>query len=392
VIDGDGLGLTGDSPWSSQNSKQTYSFKVVCNGAIIPHFWVGIRASNTVHFIATGGAVVPFQDFSDEFSKLRPFIPANTLGEAEKSHGYCKPTLPSGGNILEDSRTINRASPCVKNNFCASNVNSQVPVQTIAFGGCYCDKDCYRPENADCCLDATNCMFREGTTWTDAVTYFATHSADCVDGLYDCDGNCLGNWAFNIIGDGTCDDGRRGFNLNCISDRHDFAWDNGDCFCDADAGYFLDCDGTCQNLKDMNPDKQCTCDDFPPNIALYDCSGNCRPVVPTVLCTGLADVDIDCPAGYALVGASSLEEAIAAVCQELPDGCVVDIPTFIGDHVCDAESQYNNEICEWDGGDCCLESCIDQAGGLETNLELCYTSAKDCQDPLYQVNKNAPVV
>jgi hypothetical protein len=50
-------------------------------------------------------------------------------------------------------------------------------------------------------------------------------------------------------------------------------------------------------------------------------------------------------------------------------------PLWIGDAYCDVIA--NVEECAWDGGDCCLGSCVD------TVVYTCGAAAMDCQDPLF---------
>jgi len=42
----------------------------------------------------------------------------------------------------------------------------------------------------------------------------------------------------------------------------------------------------------------------------------------------------------------------------LPDGCVVPNPNWIRDGYCDKAGNYNTAECDWDGGDCCPETCV----------------------------------
>lgn len=52
--------------------------------------------------------------------------------------------------------------------------------------------------------------------------------------------------------------------------------------------------------------------------------------------------------------------------------CVVANPSFIGDGWCDVGT-YNSELCGWDGGDCCAETCVPS--------KYSCTNAKVCLDP-----------
>jgi hypothetical protein len=118
-------------------------------------------------------------------------------------------------------------------------------------------------------------------------------------------------------------------------------------------------------------------------VALRDCSGACAPRKPKIYCTGLNDFNVDCPEGwYLALGATSMEEAVANVCTTVPSGCVVDVPSFVRDHLCDTSSQYNNALCDYDGGDCCMESCLAYAGTEDARVK-CENTIKDCIDPDY---------
>ena len=52
--------------------------------------------------------------------------------------------------------------------------------------------------------------------------------------------------------------------------------------------------------------------------------------------------------------------------------------THIGDASCDLFTAYNSLVCAWDGGDCCLNSCVSNNGG-----EACEPNY-DCLDPIYK--------
>jgi hypothetical protein len=378
-FDGDGLAITGFSPWSVSNSHPTYNFKVVCNGATIPHLWIGIRGSNTVHYLATDGVThIPFQNISDTFSTLKPFIPAGTLGDAEKGHGYCLPSYPTvEGFLLEDYRTINKQSSCSRTEFCAASQTDTFSGQTIAFGGCFCDIDC--STNGDCCLSVDACYFTIGATHPNGSTLFAG-DGNCHDGLIDCAGQCRGAWAFQAVGDGICDDGRRGIDLNCdalgFNGRADFEFDGGDCACDP--GEYITCAGICGST---GPSTGCTCTDMSPDVAVVVCDGiTCAPVIPTIFCNGLSEYDVDCPQIVAMANAATLAEARQKVCGLLPDGCTVEIPAFVGDHVCDSGAPYNTQLCNYDNGDCCEASCLATASTPDA-IARCGSQGYTCIDP-----------
>jgi len=66
--------------------------------------------------------------------------------------------------------------------------------------------------------------------------------------------------------------------------------------------------------------------------------------------------NIQCnPIEEELIQYSSCPEGLSSP-QGLP-GCCVPDPNFLGDGACDAYSPYNTAECNYDGGDCCKESC-----------------------------------
>jgi len=52
------------------------------------------------------------------------------------------------------------------------------------------------------------------------------------------------------------------------------------------------------------------------------------------------------------------------------------IPTNLGDSICDSDAIYNNEVCGWDGGDCCENSC--ESSG---NVTCGANGYERCRDP-----------
>ena len=62
----------------------------------------------------------------------------------------------------------------------------------------------------------------------------------------------------------------------------------------------------------------------------------------------------------------------------LPVGCIVSQPTWIGDGYCDKSGNYNTAECNWDGGDCCPETCV-PGQGVRNNLNAfaCFKSLKN---------------
>ena len=60
--------------------------------------------------------------------------------------------------------------------------------------------------------------------------------------------------------------------------------------------------------------------------------------------------------------------------------CNVRFPTYIGDSVCDVSGGYNTQECDYDGGDCCRQSCLQNSFNL-----LCGISEYTCIDPQYNI-------
>eukprot|EP00591_Stephanopyxis_turris_P005180 CAMPEP_0195519674 /NCGR_PEP_ID=MMETSP0794_2-20130614/15243_1 /TAXON_ID=515487 /ORGANISM="Stephanopyxis turris, Strain CCMP 815" /LENGTH=180 /DNA_ID=CAMNT_0040648865 /DNA_START=141 /DNA_END=680 /DNA_ORIENTATION=- len=58
--------------------------------------------------------------------------------------------------------------------------------------------------------------------------------------------------------------------------------------------------------------------------------------------------------------------------------CSASQTSYLGDGHCDPSTAYNSAACNWDGGDCCEESCFD--GDYS-----CGSNDYDCQDPDFKV-------
>ena len=56
--------------------------------------------------------------------------------------------------------------------------------------------------------------------------------------------------------------------------------------------------------------------------------------------------------------------------------CIVSVPNYVGDGWCDKSGGYNTEACGWDGGDCCIGSCV-------STQYSCGVAGYDCQDPVF---------
>ena len=55
------------------------------------------------------------------------------------------------------------------------------------------------------------------------------------------------------------------------------------------------------------------------------------------------------------------------------DNCTVDGIHFIGDGYCDAgqDDDYNTRACDWDGGDCCHDTCGDYTSTYGDTVYSC---------------------
>jgi len=61
---------------------------------------------------------------------------------------------------------------------------------------------------------------------------------------------------------------------------------------------------------------------------------------------------------------------------QAPAACVVDYPAWLGDGWCDNLATYNTANCNWDGGDCCSQTCV-------SGYYTCGTSTPVCLNPTY---------
>jgi len=62
--------------------------------------------------------------------------------------------------------------------------------------------------------------------------------------------------------------------------------------------------------------------------------------------------------------------------NDLSEEClaIISNPTFIGDGYCDLVGNYNTQECNYDGGDCCPQTCVDAT-------YTCKPHQMDCRDP-----------
>jgi len=100
-------------------------------------------------------------------------------------------------------------------------------------------------------------------------------------------------------------------------------------------------------------------------------------------CTGLSNFNLNCSKAYSNIkNSTSLAQVTKSVCKpSVPKGCIVDIPSFIGDFRCDSNTAtYNSAICGYDGGDCCQTSCLARATAA-ADIARCGSLGYNCRDP-----------
>ena len=61
--------------------------------------------------------------------------------------------------------------------------------------------------------------------------------------------------------------------------------------------------------------------------------------------------------------------------------CVVDSESELGDGICNIDGDYNTNVCSWDGGDCCESTCNDGGTCLGSIFACKDTSAIDYEPP-----------
>jgi hypothetical protein len=62
----------------------------------------------------------------------------------------------------------------------------------------------------------------------------------------------------------------------------------------------------------------------------------------------------------------------------LPDCQQIQYPGWIGDGYCDRQGGYNTAECNWDGGDCCEQTCM--SSDYDCSVPM------DCKDPTVSVS------
>lgn len=79
--------------------------------------------------------------------------------------------------------------------------------------------------------------------------------------------------------------------------------------------------------------------------------------------------DSDCMQVAIAIRAVGLAKSVCT-----PSECLVTDPSYLGDGYCDTDGDYNTEACDWDGGDCCIETCI-------TDIFTCGLNGFQCLNP-----------
>jgi hypothetical protein len=107
----------------------------------------------------------------------------------------------------------------------------------------------------------------------------------------------------------------------------------------------------------------------------------------TAVATNKGSCDIDSSATFDLYfrNSANCDEGDANIEQKVAfavtlSNCFVQNPDWVGDGYCDSktvEGDYNSASCDWDGGDCCAQSCV-------SGPEECGSNGYDCKDPAYQ--------
>jgi len=217
-------------------------------------------------------------------------------------------------------------------------------------------------------------------------------NSTCVDDLYTCgvvgfnckdpnatdynDGECTA--AGEGVGDGYCD--VYSYSNDLHLNKALCNWDGGDC-CPST------CEGTCNHL---------VFDCLDPNATDFGTKSACEAPNPAWLADGYCDHDTvesdvyntmvcgwdggDCCSSTCVDGEFSCGSS-TYVCRDTnasdyvnPDNCSVTFVHFLGDGYCDY-SIYNVASCDWDGGDCCEDTCADGDYYCGTN------NFDECLDP-----------
>jgi len=178
-----------------------------------------------------------------------------------------------------------------------------------------------------------------GETGEDAGIRFSwTHEDYAM--FTDCSGQEVPEGFLMYLGDGVCDEGAYGVDLNCAA----YEYDGGDCGVNCE-GEWAACLSSLEGYDDDNgttwADECAECADT--------CAGN--PDVP-----GFTD---ECGVAANNIYLGNCPDPCASECEAAGG-----IESWIGDGYCD--NINNNEACSLDGGDCCPCTCVDATYSCET--------------------------
>jgi hypothetical protein len=195
---------------------------------------------------------------------------------------------------------------------------------------------------------------------------------------WDCAGcDCPGDGAPDNCGDGNCT-GNENYD-NCPEDCNA----PGEC----DAGYVSDCvdDDCCPETWIGDGFEDCEDQAYGCDLTCYDNDGgDCGPACPDgeVECWdgSCATSDEDCPLTCEEQGGTICWDGSCAIGEDCPDaGCSESggFESWIADGYCD--SSNNNAACNWDGGDCCGSTCINNT--YDCSSTTTGPCVNECLDP-----------
>lgn len=142
----------------------------------------------------------------------------------------------------------------------------------------------------------------------------------------------------SYVGDGYCD-------TESNYNTHVCGWDGGDC-----------CAATCV---------------VPPTSA-FTCGEN------NFVC---ADPNVNPPNTTTATTTTTTKTTTTTTTTTTAVPCDVPEPLDVGDGYCDMNGNYNTASCGWDGGDCCVGTCVSQPGAVAGAIGFCGSNGFDCKDP-----------
>lgn len=272
--------------------------------------------------------------------------------------GKCDTTCSSGYQSRTFTVTVNATGGGIE---CAASHND-VEKRTCETRACDYDNDGIEDSVDSCAKDAENDIDSDEVCGNvDDCPYDSNDDRDG-DNICDGDDTCTFDAANDYDSDELCADID-----SCPEDPFN------DYDSDSVCNVLPPCDST---SKDSDSDEICNQDDVCPYDAGndFDSDGLC------------ADVD-PCPI-------DSLNDADSDGLCDSRDVCIA-LESKIGDGICDASDKtfsangtYNTMVCDWDGGDCCVESCtkeiVDLYYSYEIPCEADNSSSFFCQDPQFK--------